>query len=259
MLFVAPLVLLAGCGGLTLDVQPGAESILAVVAGPSPAQAARWATDPYDPDNRYRGTLILGMASFAGEPLYIELFQRNLKDHDPRVRAAAARALGTNGRPEHADALLAVLDDDDEIVRLEAARGLQRIHAPQVVPELLKRLDRAVEPSPNVRAEAAVALGQYPENRVVRGLIAALVDRRLMVNAGTLESLRTLTGQDYGYDRRAWLDWFEATDKPFAARSVYVYPVFRRDRTLFEYIPFVPQPPNEIAAQPTGLAALRPE
>lgn len=151
------------------------------------------------------------------------------------------------------------LTDEDELVRLEAARGLQRIHAPQAVPVLLERLDRSIEPNPDVRTEAAIALGQYPENRVVRGLIAALADRRLAVNSGTLESLRTLTGQDFGYDRRAWLDWFGASKTPFAARSVFIYPVFHRDRRLIEYIPFVPQPPNEIAAQPAGVAAFRPE
>jgi hypothetical protein len=32
-----------------------------------------------------------------------------------------------------------------------------------------------------------------------------------------------------------------------------VYPVFYRDKTFIEYLPFVSGPPNEIAATPAGM------
>jgi hypothetical protein len=42
-------------------------------------------------------------------------------------------------------------------------------------------------------------------------------------------SLRTLTGQDFGFDAKAW-SAFLAKPAPFAGRLPYVYPAFSRDK-----------------------------
>ena len=55
------------------------------------------------------------------------------EDEVPRVRAAAARALGTVGEGEHADVLRALLSDEDDRVRPAAERALRT---------LSRRLDR---------------------------------------------------------------------------------------------------------------------
>ena len=53
-----------------------------------------------------------------------------LAAHDlPRVRAAAARALGAGGDVEHLGAVRDLLDDADEDVRRAAARALERAEA----------------------------------------------------------------------------------------------------------------------------------
>lgn len=244
---------LAGCEAVGLELKPGAKSILEAFAGPSPQDAASWAIDPYDPDKRYRGTLLLANAPFAGEDVYLKLFSDNVRDVDPGVRAAAARGLGTHGGPEHAPLLIERLADDDAGVRIEAARALQRIHSQDAVEPLMARLDPATEPEPQVRIEAASALGQYPENRVVERLITALADDNLAVNRTAQLSLRTLTGQDFGIDRARWLAWYTTSTSTFAARSVYVYPVFSRKKKFYEHIPFVPGPPNEAPSTPAGM------
>lgn len=231
------------------------DGLLSMFAPPSPQTAAAWATDPYDPDLRYRGTVLLGTASWGGEPLYLELFEQHAKDPEANVRVAAMRALGNHGGPEHAPILIEGLSDGEARVRVEAARSLQRIYAPAVaVDPLIKSVREEQEESSEVRAEAALALGQYPANRVVQELIAALADRSLAVNHASLESLRILTGQDFGYDRRAWSAWAGAhpAEQMFAARGQFVYPVFNRPRKLLEYLPFIPQPPNEQTALPAG-------
>jgi chromosome segregation ATPase len=117
----------------------------------------------------------------------------------------------------------------------------------------LDALNAEKEPDAQVRAHAAEALGQYAESRVIDNLVKALDDENLAINLATVNSLRTLTGQDFGYDRGAWAAWNKATKEAFAARSVYMYPAFFRDKNWYEYIPFVPGPPNESSSTPAGL------
>jgi len=243
----------AGCEAAGIELKPGAKSIFDAFSPTSPSDAAKWAIDPYDADKRYRGTLLLANAPFASDPLYLQLFTDNVKDKDPGVRAAAARGLGTHGGPEHVPLLVERLKDEDPGVRVEAARGLQRLHNPVAIDPLLAVLDKDKEAEPDVRLEAASALGQYAENRVVEQLIQALKDENLSVNLMTQDSLRTLTGQDFGLEISAWQAWYNSTHDLFAARSVYVYPVFQRPKHWYEHLPMVPGPPNEPQGTPAGL------
>lgn len=263
-------LVLGGCGYIDTDSARGQDSILAVLQGPTAAQAAQWALDPYNPDNRYKGTLILANASFGGTDPYIDLYVDAANDESANVRSAGVRGLANHGRPEYVEILLERLDDDAELVRLEAARGLQRLHNPIAAPKLLSLLEQAqdpatgvpilTEPNPEIRAAAADALGQYAERRVIPGLAIALTDADLIVNRNALRSLKTLTGEDFGYDPRAWLDWAQAQNNDpreiFAGRTAYTFPAFSRDRRLLEYLPFFPDPPNEASTTPIGMPPL---
>lgn len=245
-----------GCAGV--ELRPGARGIFdAVVVEPTPAEAVALAVDPYDPDKRYRGLRLLGRAPFAGEDVYLRLFADSMDDPDARVRAAAATALANHGHQEHLPLLVRALRDPEPIVRVEAARALQRIHGSIAIDALIGALKVEAEPEPAVRAEVAHALGQYPQRRVAHALIAALADRSLAVNVNAVQSLRTLTGEDFGLDRARWTRWLESTADPFAARQPYYYPIFRRPKQWQEYLPFVPGPPNETPGQPVGMEAPR--
>jgi hypothetical protein len=242
-----------GCGAFD-DVPRGTDSLFQVFAPQTtPTEAAEMAIDPYSPERRYRGTTLLSNAAFGGQPVYLELYLDAVEDADAGVRAAGVRALGRHGEPEHARVLVRLLGDEDRMVRIAAARALQRLHNPEAVPALLDAIQQGREREPDVRVAAAEALGQYAEARVLQGLIGALADPRLSVNHAVRGSLTTLTGQDFGVDRRAWLDWYNATEDLFAARRPYVYPAFNRDKTIVEYLPFVPPPPNEEPSAPVGI------
>lgn len=253
---VAALCLIGGCTTPRLDTKPGATSIFSVWAPPSPQQAAEWAIDKYDAEARYRGTLLLANAPFAGEPIYIQLFQQNINDEDAGVRLAATRGLANHGGPANVPYIIERLTDSEELVRLEAARGLQRVHNPEAIPALIKAMTEAEEPDTSVRAEAALALAHYPETPVVEQLIANLDDPALAVNRNTVASLRILTGQDFGTSRRAWTQWYKGNQDLFAAQSTFTYPAFERSKFWYEYLPFWPPPPNEPPAAPAGLNPL---
>jgi hypothetical protein len=261
-LHTAMLVLCVALAGCDLNLRPGSESIIEAVQGSmTPGEMAAAAINPYDANDRYLGTLGLANENFANEPVYIKLFEDNLNDPEASVRAAAVRGLAAHGEPSHVPLLVRCLSDRDKLVRLEAARGLQRLHDASAVAPLIRAMKEpdpsspkeSSESEPSIRVEAALALGHYPENRVLNALIAGLDDNELAVNRAAHQSLATLTGQDFGLDRAAWVDWQSRSKDPFAAEGVYTYPIFSRDLFWFEYIPFVPKPRNEVTGQPAGM------
>lgn len=268
-LVVFPLALAALVACDSPDSMRGATSLLQAWQPPSPLIAAEMAIDPWDADARAKGTMLLANGYFGGEDPYHALYLRAAGDEDPNVRAAALRGLSLHGQPEDVPVLVTALEDPNARVRLEAARALQRVHNAEAIDAMVVHLRLPVlatppdgtsagnpgqpgEAEPTIRAEVAHALGQYAQPRVIQPLIAALDDRFLAVNESARRSLRTLTGQDFGLDRKAWLRWYGATADPFAGRTAYIYPAFRRDKFFWEYIPFVPAPPNETASTPVG-------
>jgi len=248
---------LPACGALD-ELSGGArrgegESILEIFTPMSPSEAAAWAADPFNPDKRQRGILMLAGAPFGGEPVYLRLYENSLNDEDAGVRSAAVRALSQHGLVEHAPTIARLLREDPSVlVRREAAHALQRIHNPAVVEPLIAAVNERREEDADVRAMAAIALGQYREPRVVQALIGALQDRMLRVNDAALASLTTLTGRDYGMETAEWVAWAGRTRDLFAHAQAYEYPVFQREWTMLERVVPWLNPPNEIPAEPVG-------
>ena len=252
-----------GCDQAARNRAEQSESIFgAFVTTPRPVDAVMEMNDPFDPGKRLRGMLLIANAPFGGEEVYVKGYAKALggidgepADTDPGVRAVAARALALHGGPEHVPLMLPLVSGKRERVeRLEGVRALQRLHSPKAVDPLIDATDPRKEPEHEVRAEACTALGQYAETRVLQALIRGVDDDQLVVNRAAEKSLTILTGQELGDDRRAWLAWLEVTKEPFALRRPYFYPVFARDKTWIEYLPFVQPPPNEKTAKPAGMA-----
>lgn len=221
-------------------------------------EAAAWAADPYDADKRARGTVLLANAPFGGADAYIALYRQHVKDDNINVKMAGARGLALHGTPEDVPALVDLTKHTDKSVRLEGTRALQRLHNPVAIPALIDRLNLEKEQEPDIRAEAASALGQYAELRSLTALVNALADPSLLVDMNALDSLKTLTGQeDLPLDKKAWASWQKANSTPFAARKPYVYPIFWREKRWIDYLPIVGGPvPNETAATPAGFPDL---
>ena len=255
------------------------DSVLAPLFKPTtPADAAAWATDPVDADKRARGTNLLANAPFGGADVYLRLYRERITpdatgkyDSSP-VLAVACRALGMHGSPDDVPLIVPLTRSPDYIVRLEATRALQRLHNPVAIPALKERMTIdsnaelgvkvtkvEAEPEPDIRAEAASALGQYADRSVLQVLFKGLTDPSLLVNKNALDSLRTLTGNDaLPDDLKSWTQWENATKDPFANRRPYVYPVFWREKRWLDYVPFMPAVPNEIASTPAGFSLEQP-
>lgn len=253
---------ITGCNSDDTGLQGGkfdssTSSIFSAFAPPTPVQAVQWATDPYDAGKRQYGILLLAGAPWGGEGPYVRMYTLAAKDEDSSVRTAAIRALSLHGSVEHAPLLIEALSTGDALTRREAARALQRIHSEDAVEPLLTRLSPADEPEYEIRRECAVALGQYPTRKVVQSLISALSDRRLGVNEAARASLKTITGEDFGYEIDDWVGWSTSASDLFAKGTDYEYPVFSRDQTWYEALMFWYSPPNEIPGRPIGSEPLQ--
>ncbi|MCP4759639.1 MAG: HEAT repeat domain-containing protein [Planctomycetes bacterium] len=226
---------------------------------PTPGQAARWALDQHDPDRRRQGLVLLSTATFGGAEVYVSLYRDYVEnDSDPLVKATAITALARHGTSEDAILIAPWADrrvSSSETVRWAAAKGLQRLHNTDVVPTLIAvALDR--DEQGEVRSAACVAMGQYPEDRVMQALIAALDARSLAVNADAAESLALLTGKRFGMDITVWENWYEAAQasgEPFSGQLEYLYPTYSRDSAWWEHIAFWLDEQHEPALRPIGL------
>jgi hypothetical protein len=242
-------VVAAGCDTLSQDFNAMVETIQPV----EPREAGVMAVDQYDADNRRRGVALLASATFGGADPYVRMYRDYVaNDRDPIVKAFAIRGLARHGTPDDAVVIASQLGHENRNVRWEAARGLQRLHNTTVTPALVRALTNEDEEA-DVRVAAATALGQYPEDRVFQGLVAALQSRELAVNAAAERSLRTITGRDHGDDWTAWLAWYRSESDPFVARVDYVYPTYSRDVRWYERLAFWSPPVFERPAPPAGL------
>ena len=229
----------------------------------TPMQAATDALDPYNADLRREGVVLLSTADFGGADVYLKMY-RDYVEHetDPLVRAASITALGRHGTPGDAVLIVPWISasvTDSQNVRRVAAKSLQRLHNPEGVEELIRVLT-SDDDDGEVKAAVAVALGQYPEDRVFQALLTALDDRRLSVNVDAAQSLATLTGQEWGLNRFDWQHWYDSqSDKTelFNGRQVYFYPTYQRDKLWFEHIAFWIQQSYEQPSQPAGLSPKR--
>jgi hypothetical protein len=240
--------MLAGCSTAGQDLSDFGNSLTPT----SPGEAARMMVDPYDPDNRRKGTVLIANSPFGGADAYLAVYREMvINEPDPLARAEAITALGRYGGPDDAVAIAANLGDEWFQVRWAAAKALQRIHNPLAVGPLLGVLLNRDE-QPDIRVAAAVALGQYPQDRVFQGLVGALDAPGLAINASARESLATLTGQAFGLDPKPWLTWYNEADEPFADQQEYLYPTYRREKTFFEKLAFWTKKAYEQPSPPAG-------
>ncbi|HEX9564877.1 MAG TPA: HEAT repeat domain-containing protein [Gemmatimonadaceae bacterium] len=96
---------------------------------------------------------------------------QQLSHREPRVRRAAAIALGRLGTQRSVLGLLQAMNDPSPDVRLQAAHGLGAVRNPRAVPWLVEALD--AEADPDVQSALLAALGRTPTEDAVARLIRA--------------------------------------------------------------------------------------
>jgi HEAT repeat protein len=123
-----------------------------------------------EPDPLVRKSIIEAMAEFQ-TPLAQQVLEAGLNDSDVAVRIACCKSLGRRGEERSVDSLAKALREDREV---------------------------------DVRLEAAEALGNIKSPEAVQALIVALDDRDPALQYVGVESMKSITGKDYGGDVKAW-------------------------------------------------------
>jgi HEAT repeat protein len=113
-----------------------------------------------DEDEKVRARALGALTLLRDTGARMVYLERLSSDPSPRVRRAAADAIGTLGiSPERIDRLFGPLQNDtDSMVRAECARALGKLGSRSAVPILMYAV--AIDPSPEVRSLAVEALSR---------------------------------------------------------------------------------------------------
>ncbi len=120
-----------------------------------------------------RAEATLTLAEFS-EPSTIPTLQRVIDDKDADVRVAACKAWGRRGGPEALDALTRVVGNDSDL---------------------------------DVRLAATTELAKFKEQRSLEALAVALNDKDPALQHRAVQSLKSVSGQNYGDNVPAWRDY----------------------------------------------------
>jgi HEAT repeat protein len=122
-----------------------------------------------------RAEATLALAEFPA-PETIPALQVAIHDEDPDVRMAACNAWGRRGGPEALDALSQTVSDDSDT---------------------------------DVRLAATAELAEFRDQQTVQALAVALNDKDPALQHRAVQSLKSVSGQDYGDNVPAWRDYVE--------------------------------------------------
>jgi HEAT repeat protein len=121
---------------------------------------------------------------------------------DPLVRQAVVTAISEFRTPMAQQVLEAGLADENRAVRVACCQALGRRAETVSVPILANVL--RTEKDVDVRLAAAEALGHVKSPEAVQALVAALDDRDPALQYVGVQSMKSITGEDYGPDVQAW-------------------------------------------------------
>jgi HEAT repeat protein len=165
--------------------------------------------DVHSPDNQREGMLRLTDFQYARHDIAnireYAIFARNGSDFT--LRAAGIRALNRCRARGYTALFLEALNDDEPLIRVEAADALANIPDPDAVPLLIVHMGADAEPSIDVRIACTEALRNFHTAEVMHALVIVLDDTDFGVAWQARQSLELLTGQDFRYDSRAWLNY----------------------------------------------------
>jgi HEAT repeats len=191
------------------------KNALNMMTGKTPLADVRKMEDKENPDARRQGIYALASKNWGQVEPYTKRYRQIAQtDTDAGVRAAAIRALNASRDRAAVPVFIAALSDANPSVRLQAAKALSNVPDASAVEALSRTLGNQTEQR-DVRIAAAEALRHYRTIGVVRVLAGTLGGKDFGVAWQSRWSLRILTGRDFQYNERAWLEYLTSPGKPF--------------------------------------------
>jgi len=136
---------------------------------------------------------------------YAATFQ---KEADPLIRAELLKAIATCGSPVAGETLKYGMQDPVRDVRITCCDAWAKHGGPLAVPQLSEatRKDASID----VRLAAVRALGvlgKQDKDAAMSALASALDDSDPAIQYRAMQSMRLITGKDYGNDVTAWREF----------------------------------------------------
>jgi HEAT repeat protein len=147
------------------------------------------------------------------ERLAIELAQRLKDEQHPVLRSEIIRTLGMIPSPIASEALAAATNDTDADVRVVACDVWGKRGGEEARQALIKVLGSDTDA--DVRIAATRQLGHFKNDpQAMQALKLALDENNPALQFRAVESLRGMTGKDYGSDLIAWKEYIDGGNPP---------------------------------------------
>jgi len=181
-----------------------------------------------------RKALVESLAGFPQDESTMNLAALALSDRSDGIRSRALAALLRRGDPRVVTQFRAALSRANESLVRRAAIGLEKLKASQSIPDLIDSLQvsrkklvetpvrtyfggysRTFSAPTSVVIGAAGAVAHTPVIGVARSGTTLSVDTTLerrtvtVFRTEVLEALKTITGVNFGFDPKAWRNWYE--------------------------------------------------
>jgi hypothetical protein len=172
-----------------------------------PAELARYGVMPLQ---KMQEVEVLAAKASQGTPeereqVTQELARRIQKEMDPIVRAKIMTALGSTQTPTALAVLRAGVRDPDADVRVACCTSWGK-HGGREAIDLLDGVIRS-DKDVDVRLAAVSALGKLKDQACIAALEPALEDNDIAVQFRAMESMKHISGRDYGLDVQKWREY----------------------------------------------------
>jgi HEAT repeat protein len=150
----------------------------------------------------------------AGEQRDRDLARRIYSEMNPLVRVEILKTLGHNPTPVGLAVLRAGLQDPDWQVRAACCEVWGRLRDDETAERLAEVIGS--DTNVDVRIAAAKALGQTKQSANIQALSVALDDADVAVRHRAMQSMKLVSGRDYGNDVGLWRQYAagENPEKP---------------------------------------------
>jgi HEAT repeat protein len=168
------------------------------------------------PQQRIEELKVLAKSSSLPPETTAQLVKEIQTEQDPQIRLNIVRVLAKLPDPSASAVLHAGLEDPDNSVRVACCEAWGTRGGTEAVTELSTVLH--AESNIDVRMAAAKALGVTREATAVQPLAEVLADNDPAIQRRAIESLKNVSGKDFGYDVPAWRQY--AAGQPVEPRPV---------------------------------------
>lgn len=150
--------------------------------------------------------LVMSTLPPAEQQAKAEIYANAYRDEaDALIRAEILKAIATCGSPLAAETIKAGMGDASRDVRIAGCEAWAKHGGPQAIPQLSEALRK--DASVDVRLAAVRCLGKVGGQDAITALAPALEDPDPALQYRAVQSMRLISGKDFGDDANAWREF----------------------------------------------------